>query len=168
MNRAGRLTVVLACALLLNCSGSSENPLADELTAEQQTLLIEQSLDQIESTENYTPDNFEQLQLEHFESITEEMQDAAQGNLRKRLDKIALLGMSQTIELDRDTAEVDSRMQGPRKALALVSVVGNRTYRINDATGTAKSGFILPWVITVDDGELVFRHQGIRRKDLQE
>jgi hypothetical protein len=168
MGNTRRLTAVMACALVVSCSDSSENPLANGLTPDQQAFLIEETIEQIEATENYTPDNFEQLQLKHFESITEEMQDAAQGNLRKRLDKIALLGMSQSIELDRDTAEVDSRMQGPRKVQALVSVVGNRTYRINEATGTSKSGFILPWVITVDDGELVFRHQGIRRKDLKD
>ena len=117
MSRAGRLTVVMACALLVNCSGSSENPLADELTADQQALLIERSIDQIESTENYTPDNFEQLQRTHFETMTEEMRDAALEYLQKRLDKIMILEMSQTVELDRESAEVEVAQGGSGEGL---------------------------------------------------
>ena len=165
MSRAGRLTLFMACALLVNCWGSSENPLAGGLTADQQALLLEQSLDQIEATENFTPDNFEQLQRAHFETITEEMRDPALTNLQKRLDKITILGMSQTVELDRETAEVEARMESPKKALALVMVNGSRTYHTSNATKTSVSRFALPWVITVDSGELVFHHQGIRMRN---
>jgi hypothetical protein len=168
MSRAGRLTAVMACALLVNCSSSSENPLADGLTADQQALLIEQSIDQIESTENYTPDNFEQLQRTHFETLTEEMRDAALAYLPKRLDKIRILEMSQTVELDRESAEVESRMLDPEKAVALVIVKGRRTYRTNNASKSSETRFALTWVITVDGGELVFRHQGIRMGDIKD
>jgi hypothetical protein len=165
MSRVGGLTLFMACALLVNCSGSSENPLAGGLTADQQALLLEQSLDQIEATENFTPDNFEQLQRAHFETITEEMRDPALTNLQKRLDKITILGMSQTVELDRETAEVEARMESPKKALALVMVNGSRAYHTSNAAKTSESRFALPWVITVDGGELVFHHQGIRMRN---
>jgi hypothetical protein len=168
MSRAGRLTVVMACALLVNCSSSSENPLADELTADQQALLIEQSIDQIESTENYTHENFEQLQRTHFENLTGEMRDAALEYLQKRLDKIMILEMSQTVELDRESAEVESHMEGPERVMALVSVNGSRTYRTNHASKSSETDFALPWVIGVDGGELVFRHQGIRMRDIRD
>ena len=168
MSRARRLTVVMACALLVNCSGSSENPLVDGLTADQQALVIEQSIDQIEYTENYTPESFEQLQRKHFETLTEEMRDAALEFLPKRLDKITMLEMSQTVELDRESAEVEARMESPKKALALVMVNGSRTYHTSNATKTSETRFALPWVITVDGGELVFRHQGIRHRDIKD
>jgi hypothetical protein len=167
MSRAGRLTVVMACALLVNCSGSSENPLAEELTADQQALLIERSIDQIESTENYTPANFEQLQRTHFETLTEEMRDAALEYLPKRLDKITMLEMSQTVELNRESVEVGSRRVDPEKALALFTVNGSRTYRTSNASKSSRTHFVLRWVITVDDGELVFRHRGIRMGNLK-
>ena len=165
MNHTGRLAVFTACAFLVNCSSSSENPLADGLTADQQALLIERSIDQIESAENFTPDDFEQLQRTHFETITKEMRDAALENLQRRLDKIMLLEMSQTVELDRESAEVEARMESPKKALALVMVNGSRTYHTSNATKTSETRFALPWVITVDGGELVFRHQGIRMRN---
>lgn len=168
MSRAGRLAVFVACILLVNCSGSTENPLIGGLNPEQQALLLERSLDQIEATENFTPDDFEQLQRAHFETITEEMRDPALANLQKRLDKIAILGMSQTVELDRETGEVEARMESPKKALALVMVSGSRTYHTTNATKSSKTRFALPWVITVDGGELVFRHQGIRMRDIRD
>jgi hypothetical protein len=168
MSRAGGLTVVIACALLVECSSSSENPLADGLTADQQAALIEQSIDQIESAENFTPDNFEQLRRAHLETMAEEMHDAALANLSKRLDKIMLLEMSQTVEIDRESAEVESRIVGPEKAVAIVTVNGNRTYRTNNASNSSVSRFALPWTITVDGGELVFRHRGIRMRDVTE
>jgi hypothetical protein len=168
MSRTGRLTVIMACALLVNCSGSSENPLADGLTADQQALLIERSIDQIESAENYTPDTFEQLQRTHLETVTEEMRDAALEYLPRRLDKIMILEMSQTVELDRESAGVESRMLDPEKAVAVVNVNGNRTYRTSNASKSSKTRFALAWVITVDGGELVFRHQGIRMGDIKD
>ena len=155
----------MACALLVNCSNSSENPLADGLTEDHQALLIERSIDQIESTENFTPDDFEQRQRTHFEIVTEEMRDAALENMRKRLDKIMLLEMSQTVELDRESAEIQSRMEGPERALALVVFNGSRSFRTNHASKSSEARFALPWVITVDGDELVFRHQGIRMRD---
>jgi len=166
MNRAGRLTVVMTCALLVNCSGPSENPLADGLTADQQTLLIERTIDQIESTEQFTPDNFEQRRRAHFETMTEEMRDPALAYLPKRLDKITMLEMSQTVELDRDSVEVESRAVGPEQAMALVTVNGSRTYHTNNASRTTETQFALAWVITVDGAELVFRHRGIRMREI--
>ena len=168
MSHTGRLTAFMACAFLVNCSNSSENPLADGLTADQQALLIEQSIDQIESAENFTPDDFEQLQRTHFEIVPEEMRDAALENLQRRLDKIRLLEMSQTVELDRESAEVQLRIEGPERVLALVTVSGSRTYRTNHASKSSKTQFALPWVITVNSGELVFRHQGIRMRDFRD
>jgi hypothetical protein len=166
MSHAGRLTAFMACALLVNCSSSSENPLADGLTADEQALLIERSIDQIESTENFTADNFEQLQRTHFENITKEMRDAALEYLQKRLNKIMILEMSQTVELDRESAEVKLRMEGLERALALVTVNGSRAYQTNHASKSTETRFTLPWVITVDGGELVFHHQGIRMRDI--
>ena len=157
----------MACVLLVNCSGSSENPLANGLTEEQQARLIEQSIAQIELTENFTPDNFEPLQRSHIETITEEMRDAALENLQRRLNKVMLLEMSQTVELDPESVEVDSRMVDPKQAMVLVTVTGDRTYRTNNASKSSETRFLLPWVITVDDGELVFRHQGIRMRDFR-
>jgi Asp-tRNA(Asn)/Glu-tRNA(Gln) amidotransferase C subunit len=167
MSRARRWTVFTACVLLVNCSGSSENPLANGLTEEQQARLIEQSIAQIELTENFTPDNFEPLQRSHIETITEEMRDAALENLQRRLNKVMLLEMSQTVELDPESVEVDARMVDPKKAMVLVTVTGDRTYRTNNASKSSETRFVLPWVITVDGGELVFRHQGIRMRDLR-
>ena len=158
----------MACVLLVNCSSSSENPLAGGLTADQQALLIEQSIEQIESAENFNPDNFEQLQRTHFETLSGEMRDAALEYLPKRLHKIMILEMSQTVELDRETAEVESNMEGPERAVALVSVNGSRTYRTNNATKSSKTRFTLPWVITVNGGELVFRHRGVRMRDIKD
>jgi hypothetical protein len=157
----------MACALLVNCSGSSENPLIDGLSADQQTQLIEQSIDQIESSENFTPDNFEQRQQKHFELITEEMHDPALKYLGKRSDKITLLEMSQTVELDRESAELETRMDGEETVMALFTVQGNRTYRTNHATKTIETRFTLPWIVTTHRGELVFHHQGIRMRDLK-
>ncbi len=167
MTHARRLMTFMACTLLVNCSGSSENPLTEGLSADQQARLIEQSIDQIESTENFTPDDFEQRQKEHFELITDEMHDAALEYLRKRSDKIMLLEMSQTVELDHESAALETRMEGPETMLALVTVHGNRSYRTNYATKTIKTLFTLPWVITTSRGKLVFHHQGIRMKNLR-
>jgi hypothetical protein len=167
MAHARRSIAVIACAVLVNCSGSSENPLVEGLSADQQTQLIEQSINQIESAENFTPEDFEQRQQEHFESITEEMHDAALEYLRKRSDKIMLLEMSQTVELDRESAEIELRMDGPETALALFTVDGNRSYRTNHATKTIETRFTLPWLITTSRGKLVFHHQGVRMKDLK-
>jgi hypothetical protein len=167
MSRARRWTVSMACVLLVNCSDSSENPLANGLTEDQQTRLIEQSIAQIELTENFTPDNFEPLQRSHIETITEEMQDAAMENLQRRLNKVMLLELFQTVELDPESVEVDARMVDPKKAMVLVTVTGDRTYRTNNASKSSETRFVLSWVITVDGGELVFRHQGIRMRDFQ-
>ncbi len=156
----------MACAVLVNCSGSSENPLAGGLTADQEALLIERAIDEIESTETFTPDDFEKLQRIHFETITEEMRDAALENLRKRVTKIMILEMSQTVELDRESAEVESRIMGLERVVALVTVNGRRTYRTSNASKTSEARFALPWVITVDGGELLFRHRGIRMRDV--
>jgi hypothetical protein len=168
MSRAGRLIVAMACALLVNCSKPTENPLAAELTAEQEALLIELSIGQIEATENYTPDNFEQLQQKHFETMAEEMRDAALEYLQKRLDKIAILEMSQTVELDRESVEVESRKVAPEKAMAIVSLDGTRSYVTNNASKSAKTRFAVAWVITVDGGELDFHHRGIRMRELKD
>ena len=168
MSHAGRVSAIMACALLVHCSRSSENPLAHGLAEDKQALLIERTIDQIESTENFTPDSFEQLQRTHFEMITEEMRDAALEYLQKRLDKIILLEMSQTVELDRESAEVESRMEGLERAVAIVTVNGSRTFRTNHASKSSETLFSLPWVITVDGGELVFRHQGIRMRTIKD
>ena len=168
MSNAGRLTVALACALLIHCSRSTENPLTDELSENQRAFLIEQSIGQIEATENFTPDNFEQHQRTHIETLTEEMRDAALRYLPKRLDKIRILEMTQTVELDRESAEIESRRMDPEKAMALVSLNGARTYRTSNASKTSKTQFAVPWIITVDGGELVFRHGGIRMADAKE
>ncbi len=168
MSSAGRLTVALACALLIHCSRSTENPLTDELSEDQHAFLIEQSIGQIEATENFTPDNFEQHQRTHIETLTEEMRDAALAYLPKRLDKVMILEMSQTVELDRDSVEVESRTVGPEQVMAFVTVNGSRTYRTNNASKSSRTQFALPWVITADGGELVFRHRGIRMRDIRD
>jgi hypothetical protein len=77
-----------------------------------------------------------------------------------------LLEMSQTVELDNGSAEVESRMEGLERAAALVTVDGSRTYHTNHTSKTIATRFSLPWVITVDGGDLVFRHQGIRMRDV--
>lgn len=159
--------IVMACAVLANCSSSFENPLANGLSEDQQALLIERSVEEIESTENFSPDDFERLQRAHFEMITEDKRDAALANMQKRLDKIMLLEMYQTVEIDRESAEIETRMEGPKTARALVIVDGSRAYRTNNASNTSETRFALPWVITVDGGELVFQHQGIRMRNVK-
>ena len=168
MSRAGSSMLVMACAWFANCSGPSENPLADGLTADHKALLIKLTIDEIESAENFTPDDFEQLQRRHVETMVEEMRNAALDYVQKRSGKVALLEMSQTVELDRESAEVESGNVGPEQAAALVTVNGSRTYSTSNASKTSKARFALGWEITVDDGELVFRHRGIRMRDTRD
>jgi len=165
MNCIERLTVVLACALAANCSSSSENPLAGGLTPEQEALLIELTIDQIESTENFNHENFEQLQRKHLETMTEEMRDVARENLKKRLEKIMILEMSQTVELDRASAEVDWRVVDLENVVAIVTLNGGRSYSTSHASNVSETQFSLPWAVSVDGGELVFRHRGIRMRN---
>ncbi len=165
MNRIERSAVVLACALLASCSGPSENPLAAGVTPEIEALLIERTIEQIELAETFTNDTFEQVQRKHIETMVEEMRDAALVNLQNRFNKIRILEMSQTVQLDRGSAAVESRSVDQENALALVTVRGTRTYYTDNATKTSDTQFSLPWAITVDDGELVFRHRGVRMRN---
>jgi len=73
---------------------------------------------------------------------------------------------TQTVELDRESAEVESRIEDPERILALVTLTGHRSYRTSNASMSSETRFSLPWVITVDRGELVFRHRGIRMQDI--
>jgi hypothetical protein len=166
MNCIERSTIVLACALLASCSGSSENPLADGATPEIEALLIEQSIEQIELAENFTHDTFEQAQRTHIETMAEEMRDAALVNLQIRLNKIMILELSQTVQLDRESAAVESRIVDQENVLALVTLKGTRTYNTNNATKTSEAHFSVPWAITADDGELVFHHRGVRMRNI--
>jgi len=165
MNCIERSFIVLACALLSSCSGSSENPLADGVTPEIEARLIERSIEQIELAENFTNDTFEQVQRKQIETMVEEMRDAALVNVQNRLKKITILEMSQTVQLDRESAAVESRIVDQENVLALVTLKGTRTYYTNNATKTTETQFSLPWSITVDDGELVFRHRGVRMRN---
>ena len=167
MRYARSWTIFATTALIASCSASTENPLANGLSAEQQALLIEKSIDEIEATENFTPEDFEARQRKHLEGISKEMRSAALENLQKRLNKNRILEMSQTVELDRETAAVDTRIEGPKRVLALFTVTGDRSFETSNASQTTETRFALPWVITVDDGELVFRHQGIRMRDIR-
>ncbi len=168
MNRADRLTVLLACAALAVCSDSPEISLRDGLTDEQQALLIEKSIEQIETTANYATDDFERRQQAHLETMVEEMRQAALENLEKRAEKIAMLGMSQTIELDRESAQLETRVVDSNTALALFTATGKRTYRTENATKSSQTRFTLHWVVAVDGGELVYRHRGIRMLDTRD
>jgi len=167
MNGIERSTIVLACALLVSCSGSSENPLADGVTPEIEALLIERTIEQIELAENFTHDTFEQIQRTNIETMAEEMQEAALVNLENRLKKITILELSQTVQLDRESAVVESRIVDLENALALVTLKGTRTYNTNNATKTSETRFSVPWAITVDDGELVFYHRGVRMRNVR-
>jgi hypothetical protein len=161
-----RWPALLACALLVNCSGGSEDPLAGGLTPELEALLIQKTIDQIESAENFSHEDFEQRQRMHLESMTKDMRDVAVQNLQRRLDKIMILEAFQTVELDRESATVDARSGDPETLLTLVTLDGHRNYRTNNASMSSETRFSLPWVVTVDAGELVFRHRGIRMKDI--
>jgi len=167
MNGIERSTIVLACALLVSCSGSSENPLANGVTPEIEALLIERTIEQIELAENFTHDTFEQIQRTNIETMAEEMQEAALVNLENRLNKITILELSQTVQLDRESAVVESRIVDLENALALVTLKGTRTYYTNNATKTSETRFSVPWAITVDDGELVFYHRGVRMRNVR-
>jgi len=136
------------------------------LTPELEALLVQKTIDEIESAENFSPSDFEPRQRKHLETMTEDMRDVALQNLQRRLDKIAILEMSQTIELDRESVGVDSRSQDPETLLVLVTIDGHRSYHTSNASMSSETRFSLPWVITVKDGELVFRHRGIRMKDI--
>jgi len=166
MRCTGRLPLILACAVFSSCSGSSENPLAGGLTPELEALLIQKSIDQIESSENFSHEDFEERQRLHLKTMTDDMRDVALQNRQRRLDKIMILEMSQTVELDRESAEVESRIEDPERILALVTLTGHRSYRTSNASMSSETRFSLPWVITVDRGELVFRHRGIRMQDI--
>ncbi len=168
MNRADRLTALLACAALAVCSDSPEISLIDGLTDEQQAALIEKSIEQIESTANYTPGDFERRQRTHLESMVDEMRPAALENLEKRAGQIAMLAMSQTVELDRESAALETRVVDSSTALALFSANGSRTYRTENASKTAPTRFTLHWVVAVDGRELVHRHRGIRMIDTRD
>jgi hypothetical protein len=162
------ILVAFACAAAIGCSDSSDISLADGLTPEQEAQLVERSLEEIESSENFTAETFELIQQAHFETMAEEMRDAALEYLQKRLDKIAILEMSQTVELDRESVEVESRKVAPEKAMAIVSLDGTRSYVTNNASKSAKTRFAVAWVITVDGGELDFHHRGIRMRELKD
>jgi hypothetical protein len=158
--------LALGASLLASCADSSEDPLAAGLTPEQQAQLIEQSITEIERTENFDPANFEQLQRLHIESMGEEMRDAALESLPKRTGKIGILEMSQTLALEPESAEIELRTTGPGRLVALVSVKGTRSYRTSNVEKTVETRATLPWVITADHGKLVYRHRGIRMTDL--
>jgi hypothetical protein len=167
MNGIERSTIVLACVLLASCSGPSENPLADGITPEIEALLIERTIDQIELAENFTHDTFEQIRQTNIETMVEEMREAALVNLQNRLNKITILELSQTVQLDRESAVVESRIVDQENGLAIVTLKGTRTYTTDNATKTSETRFSLPWSITVDDGELVFRHRGVRMRNVR-
>ncbi|HXV36123.1 MAG TPA: hypothetical protein VEC18_03175 [Myxococcota bacterium] len=150
----------------MGCSNEGDNPLVDGLTPEQETQLIEESIAQIERTENFSPGDFEKLQRAHLETISEEMRDAALEDLPKRVDKISILEMSQTLELDRDTASIDARAAGDGRVFAIVSIEGSRTFRTRNAAKTIETRFTLPWVVAFERGKLTFRHRGIRMSDV--
>ena len=166
MNRIERLAFVLVCALTSGCSAPAENPLADGVTPEIEAQLIDRSIEQIELAENFTNDTFEQVQQEHIETMVDDMREAARVNLQNRFNKIRILEMSQTVQIDRGSAAVETRIVDSENALALVTLKGTRTYYTNNATKTSKTQFSLPWTISVDDGELVFRHRGVRMRNL--
>jgi len=167
MSRAERLTALLACASLAVCTDSPDISLAGGLSEEQQTQLIERSIEQIEATANYTPEDFEQRQRAHLKTMVEEMREAALENLPKRAEKIQMLEMSQTVELDPSSAELEVRVVDPKKALALFSVNGARSYRTANASKSSQMRFVLQWVIEADDGELKYRHRGVRMMEIR-
>ena len=167
MNGIERSTLVLACVLLASCSGPSENPLAGGATPEIEALLIERTIEQIELAENFTHDTFEQIQRTNIETMVDEMREAALVNLQNRLNKVMILELSQTIQLDRESAAVESRIVDLENVLALVTLKGTRTYNTNNATKTSETRFSVPWAITVDDGELVFYHRGVRMRNVR-
>jgi hypothetical protein len=167
MNGIERSTLVLACVLLASCSGPSENPLAVGATPEIEALLIERTIEQIELAENFTHDTFEQIQRTNIETMVEEMREAALVNLQNRSNKIMILKLSQTIQLDRESAVVESRTVDQENVLAIVTLKGTRTYNTDNATKTSETRFSLPWSITVDDGELVFHHRGVRMRNVR-
>ena len=167
MSCVGRSFIALLCALLASCSGSSENPLINGMTPELEALVIEKTIEQIEFAENFTYDQFEEIQRKTIETMVPEMRDAALANLKNRADKVAILEMSQTVQLDRDSAVVESRVVGPENVRALVILKGTRTYSTENASNTSDTRFSLPWSISVDDGELVFQHRGIRMRTVR-
>ena len=166
MNRIERWAIVLVCALAWGCSAPAENPLADGVTPEIEALLIERSIEQIELAENFTNDTFEQVQQKHIDTMVEDMRDAARVNLQNRFKKIRILEMSQTVQIERESAAVETRVVDSENALALVNLRGTRTYYTDNATKTSQTQFSLPWAISVDNGELVFRHRGVRMRNL--
>ena len=167
MNGFERSIIVLACVLLASCSSPSENPLADGATPEIEALLIERTIEQIELAENFTHDTFEQIQRTNIETMVEEMREAALVSLQNRLNKIMILELSQTVQLDRESAVVESRIVDLENVLAIVTLKGTRTYNTDNATKTSETRFSLPWSITVDDGELVFHHRGVRMRNVR-
>ncbi len=157
---------LLAIGLLASCSSESENPLAEGLSAAHQAQLKLRSFEEIEAIENFSPESFEALQRAHFETMTEDMRQRALENLPTRVESITGIQMSQTLRLDRESAEVEWRQLGPEKVAARVSVIGDRSDQTRDAAKTIKTRYWLPWIITVEKGELVLRHEGIRTSNL--
>ena len=157
---------LLFASLLAGCSNAPANPLVEGLSAAHEDQLKSLSLAAIEAIENFTPENFEQLQRTHFETMTNEMRPLALEHLPTRVKNIAAIAMSQTLQLDRDSVEVVWRQLGPEKVTANVKVIGERSYQTRDASKSVTTSYSLPWVITVENGQLVHRHQGIRTKSL--
>lgn len=158
------LTIGL-CLLFWGCSGAP-NPLAQGLTAALQEQLQELAVHEIISSETFTAETFEAVQREHIATMSKGMEVAALEHLPTRVKENTELHMSQSLELEPDSVEIEWDQMGPENIRARVTLIGNRTYKTREYSKTVRTRYHLPWIITVEKKTPVFRHSGVRLKNL--
>ena len=81
--------LLLTAWLLSGCS--PESPLANGLTEAHKATIIESTIAQIELSDTFTPENFEQRERKHFETMTPEMLEPALEHLPTRVEEVTSL-----------------------------------------------------------------------------
>ena len=84
MSRSGLVAAVVVSNLFMGCSNTPRSPLAEGFTSTLKERVIARSIQEIESIENFKPENFERLQRKHFESMTQDMKTQALAHLQSR------------------------------------------------------------------------------------
>ena len=155
------LGVLVATGLSFGCS--QEVPLATGLSEALKARVIERTIEHIELSDTFTPENFEQRQRRHFESMTADMAAQAVRNLPTRIERITGLQIYREAVIDRASAELVIRRLEDERARVSVRVRGSNRYRSEGGlTRTQQVEWNLPWILTEEGGDIVMRHEGIR------
>ncbi len=157
--------LLLTAWLLSGCS--PESPLANGLTEAHKATIIESTIAQIELSDTFTPENFEQRERKHFETMTPEMLEPALEHLPTRVEEVTSLQVYREAVIDGPSAELEIKRSMEDEVHVSVRVPGSNRYRSEgNPSKTQQVEWTLPWKITVEEGEIVMRHQGIRLKVL--